>query len=263
MSIHSLIIPVRTAQQVLREFCISQPSQIDIEAIAAELGVYPQYAPLQGCDARLLLNVKQGSGIATVNSSISEIARKRFSLAHEIGHFKLHSKQKNRWECTGLDFLKWYLRNDEEPEANTFAAELLIPEDIFRKYCFEMKRKPGFSSVSELAQIFNTSLTATAIRYVSIGNYPCALIASQDGKILWFRASNDFYHRVRSVGSKVDTFSCAGDYFIEGNVPPDRPESVEASCWLEESNSNRRVKIFEQAIVMRQYNIVLSLIWEE
>lgn len=258
---HFFLTAIRTAQAITKEFYINDPSHIELELICVTRGVWPEQSSLQGCDARLLLDLRRSRGIATVSSQIPEPGRKRFALAHELGHFELHRRRKQAWACTGDDFLKWYLSNDAEPEANAFAAELLMPQEVFQKHCVGMKS--GFRSVSELTEVFKTSLTSTAIRYTEIGNFPCALISSHDGKISWFRASHDFRFRIRSVSSKLDPYSCAGDYFFKGTTLPDRPERVDAFCWLENSGPSDRTILYEEAIAMPKYGTVLSLIWSE
>jgi Zn-dependent peptidase ImmA (M78 family) len=261
MVLHTSTMPIRIAREITQEFYITQPSHIAIEEIAAYRGVLKRLAMLEGCDARLVLNSKHKTGIATINSTIPEEGRRRFALAHELGHFELHRKNRQIWNCTEFDFLKWYHSNEEEPEANAFAAELLMPEELFRKQT--IKKPPGFASVKELLQTFNTSLTATAVRYVEKGNHPCALISSSGGKISWFRRSHDFYHPICKPGSKVLPYSCAGDYFSNGNKPPHEPVKVRAFCWLENSNPNDMTILYEEAIAMPNYGTVLSLIWEE
>ena len=52
------------------------------------LGAYVRERQLEGCEAKL---VRKGSmGIICVNETIPEEGRKRFAIAHEIGHFILH-----------------------------------------------------------------------------------------------------------------------------------------------------------------------------
>ncbi len=252
---------IRIAREITQEFYISQPSHIAIEEIAAYRGVLKHLAILEGCDARLVLNSKYKTGIATISSAIIEEGRKRFALAHELGHFELHKNNKQIWTCTESDFLKWYHSNDEEPEANAFAGELLMPDELFRRHC--VGKKPGFSSVSELTELFHTSLTSTAVRYTEIGNYPCALIASREGKISWFRVSNDFNHRLLSPGAKLNPYSCAGDYFYNHIIPPHQPEQVEAGCWLENTNGNDGYFLYEESIAMPNYGVVLTMIWKK
>jgi Zn-dependent peptidase ImmA (M78 family) len=257
MASHPFLRAKREAQAIVRRCHISAPEHIDLAAIAALYEVYYLEAHLQGADARL--QIQGNTGLVTVRADIPEIGRKRFALAHDIGHFLLHRSRTRLRTCSESEFLRWYRTNDEEPEANVFAAELLMPEDLFVSYC--AGRKPGFETVSQLAEIFKTSLSAAAYRYAEIGNYPCALIASKEGKIAWFTTTEDFQHRIREVGSSVYRNSCAGDFLLANSLPPNQPEPVGAFCWLESANLDAKVNLYEHAVALGQYRTVLSLIW--
>jgi hypothetical protein len=71
------------AQDVLKGLGVIEPSEIDIDAIAWSLGARVKYRPLDSCEARITGNGDQA--IITVNSRSSR-RRKRFSVAHELGH---------------------------------------------------------------------------------------------------------------------------------------------------------------------------------
>lgn len=248
----------REAQEIIERFHISAADQIDLSAIAGFHDIYCIEAKLEGADARLqLIN---NTGMITLRADIPEVGRKRFAVAHEIGHFVLHRAHQHIRACSEVEFLQWYDKCTEEPEANVFASELIMPETLFARQCRGMK--PGFGAVAELATIFGTSITSTAYRYVEVGNYPCALVATKDSIISWFTASRDFRYRLRKCGSLVAKDSCAGDYFCLGHRPPEKPEPVLATLWLENSFPEiTRVELYEHAIAMPTYKTVLSMLW--
>lgn len=256
---NSSLIPIRIAQEIIRELHIRKPSQIEIEKIAAYYDVYMREDQLETCDARLLINTKFSTGIATINTAIPESGRKKFALAHELGHFKLHTRVSRIWECTEYDFLKWFVSTDKEAEANSFAAELLMPEEIFKNSCIGIS--PGFSNIIELSNTFRTSLTSTTIRYVEKGNYPCALVCSKEGKTKWFWTSDDFNCRLYEPGLDVHSDSCAAECFSNNDFKQDNPELVGTHCWIENYGNCDLPAIFEDTFVLRRYNTVLSLIW--
>lgn len=81
--------------------------------------------------------------------------RQRFTIAHEIGHYYLNHKNTGvlmRDEKSSLGTRK------EEIEANAFAAELLMPEQLFSKYYYL-----GLSE-EELAFKFGVSMEAVRNR---------------------------------------------------------------------------------------------------
>jgi len=244
------------ALEIIRSYDIKDPSEIDLEAIALDRKVFVNDINIEGSIARL--QVKDKFGIISVDTNILEVGRRRFAIAHELGHFELHRLKFNTKICNEKDFLRWYKISTDEREANVFASELLMPTNIFRKLC--PRDVPGFRLISELASMFNTSLTATAFKYVEIGYFPCALVASINGEIRWMCKSDDFPCRVKSIGTPLHKYSCAGSS-LSGELLPDKPESVEVECWLEDNVSDRDLKLFEHSISFTNYNTILSLLF--
>jgi len=70
-----------------------------------------------------------------------------------------------------------------EKQADYFAKELLMPEDIF----LEALRKAGegFAAIKSLAIKCRTSITSTAIRYAQLSENPVAVIMSSRNKVDW------------------------------------------------------------------------------
>lgn len=106
---------------------------IPLDRIVRGLGVRVQYAPLDG-ELSGMAFIKDGVGVIGVNSLHSP-NRQRFTLAHELGHIRLHRQQLEN----GVHVDKGSLRRDSlasqgtdatEIEANNFAAELLMPTPI-------------------------------------------------------------------------------------------------------------------------------------
>ena len=84
--------------------------------------------------------------------------RRRFTIAHEIGHFVLHRNKIDR-EVIDDRLYRSRLDSDLEVQANDFAAFLLMPWDLIVR---EMER--GRDTVEELAQAFEVSKSAMSIR---------------------------------------------------------------------------------------------------
>jgi len=81
--------------------------------------------------------------------------RQRFTIAHELGHIKLHNGDKFRTE-RGLNV---FSDDPEEVEANRFAAMLLMPENEFRKI-WEISEQ----SIEYVANYFAVSKLSASIR---------------------------------------------------------------------------------------------------
>jgi Zn-dependent peptidase ImmA (M78 family) len=151
---------------LLDDLGITEPDEIMIEALAAHCGATIIEQPLSGCEARLI-----GYGdkaIITVNSS-SSIERRRFSAAHELGHW-VRDKGRVAAACSEEMLVTRWQDKDRETSANRFAANLLLPDRIFRP---RAKNRPiTLHTVQELGFAFKTSITATAIRVVELGSIP-------------------------------------------------------------------------------------------
>lgn len=174
----------RPANDLLRELGVSSPQDIDIEAIAYHCGAEVRYDQLDGCAARLI-----GAGeraIITIDGK-SPRNRQRFSIAHELGHW-MRDRGKVAYICTKSDVKTSLPDATMNPEtgANRYAADLLMPDFIFRPVA--KGRTMIMDQVRELSELFQTSLTATAIRFVQYGPSPAMLVFHQkQGKMRFVR----------------------------------------------------------------------------
>ena len=83
--------------------------------------------------------------------------RRNFDLAHELGHLLLHYKV----EFTMLDKKSYKTIEDE---ANSFAAEFLLPENEFRKDCEGIAKVSNPDAYIDIKEKWNVSLQAIAVR---------------------------------------------------------------------------------------------------
>ncbi len=244
------------ARTIISDWGIERPSDLDLHAIAAEQGLLITEKAIVGSAARLVCNDR--SGLIVVNEGIREPGKKRFAAAHEIGHFTLHRERLRVKLCTEDSFLTWCLDSDLESDSNVFAAEFLMPTEIFAQAA---KRKPpSFATIEVLSQEFLTSLTATAIRFVEIAGHQCALVASSDGRVKWFVVAKGFPYRLMGKGNKLDPVSCAGEFFEKGTVSTG-PETVPGDAWLEDSSKGQKCTLYEDMKALTSYGTTLSLLW--
>jgi Zn-dependent peptidase ImmA (M78 family) len=245
--------PSTRAEEIIKNLQIREPTEIQIIEIAMERGAFVKERHLDGSEARLIR--KGGLGIITVNSGIPEEGRKRFAIAHELGHFELHDVSQLVL-CTEEDMYVWNENKAQEIEANEFAASILMPKDIFTQY---FKRgQPNMEVVRDLAGKFTTTLTATALRYVQLSLEPCALVISRDGIIRWYKKSASFDFHVK-VGEKLSQNTYAFDFY-DGIDLPDRPQKAAASAWLA-GDIDEEAEVFEHSLAISSCGVVLSLLW--
>ena len=88
-----------------------------------------------------------------------------FSIAHELGHLFLHYITDEDWaEKKNVVFQRNGKSSKQELEANEFAAELLMPEEMFLEVCKENMSDDKRINIAEVANYFNVSIQAATVR---------------------------------------------------------------------------------------------------
>lgn len=109
-----------------------------------------------------------GDGLAFVNAD-DILPRRRFTAAHELGHAVLHRDRMGRFLAdTDQTLSESDEATDEiEREANQFAAELLMPEEVCRARAEELRAKHGACprGVLEYRLAAELLVSGQAIRY--------------------------------------------------------------------------------------------------
>ena len=122
--------PASTAKALLSSLGIEDIPSIDIaDLIVYHDGIVVE-KDLRNSDGRLVM--KNGKSIVTVDSKIEFPQRKRYVLAHELGHILLHANHNASFTDDDTT-LEGYKKGPQEKEANDFAAELLMPAEEFKK----------------------------------------------------------------------------------------------------------------------------------
>jgi Zn-dependent peptidase ImmA (M78 family) len=244
------------AGRIVEELMIPDPENLDVCAIAYLRGVLVEESRLEGAQGRLVIRGDRAK--VRVNSSIPEEGKKRFVVAHEIGHFELHRQETNLFTCKDEYFDLWRNQNPAaEREANLFASELLMPKRMFTEAASGME--PDLDSVKLLTQRFGTSLTATGLRFLDCTVEPCAIVCSQNGLVQWWKGTNAFGRRI-SCGQRLSENTYALDFFKGGSLPAERQE-VLANAWFPDSRLRQGATIQEHSLGMPNYGSVLTFLW--
>ena len=147
---------------------------IDIQKLIRMLGVNLISKKFTEDISGLFVMTEENIPIISYNSEDNEV-RKRFTMAHELGHFILHSKDqsffidkspkvffRNSVSTTGEKFM--------EREANSFAAALLMPSHLISS---ELATCTSFGNeddtIFHLARRFMVSQQALAFRLSNLG----------------------------------------------------------------------------------------------
>lgn len=233
-------------------------SKPDLALLCREFGLRVKEVDSTGFDGALVCSVGSQKGIIALRRSIREASRKRFTVAHEIGHFVIpyHRRLKNVCESMVVERFGKEL-GQPEIEANEFAAELLLPNRVVRSR-FNLK-EPNLVGIGEVAHEFETSLTATTYRYLDLTDLPCAMVWSEANKALWYHTSDAFpfylpYSELPMSGS------IAGRLFARVSVESG-PHTVPAELWLDGRDAESVQIMVEDSVRLPSYNAVLSFLW--
>lgn len=170
------------ADKLLQELGIAT-LPVDPFEIAGRLGIALQAMPSRmGGASGMLIHVAGQFGICYPTHIESE-GFKKFSVGHEIGHYRLPGHIDAVLDERGQHVSAAGFRssNRYELEADHFAAALLMPTRLVSTIL--KSAGDGLKAVEAIASECDTSLEAAAIRYAHLCPDPVAVIRSQGAAI--------------------------------------------------------------------------------
>lgn len=262
MSVKSLT----AVKKVYEECGITDPFQLTLETIIGSKNIIIKEEKIEGAEARIVMN--ENSGIITINSDIDLPTKRRFILAHELGHFELHRNLSQGFNETDESLNHWYKKSlsSYEVDANEFAAEFLMPSDLFQNECRGKVFDP--TVIAHLANHFQVSKTASILKFVQNenGNHPIFVVCCQDNKMKWFKKSNDFYHySLFESNLPPPSGTVANEVFEKGigYYGEESKQQIWKSDWFVMKDDEPESKFFEYCLFVKKYNYMLSVIWEK
>lgn len=141
---------------------------IDPFALAKKLGIQVEFREgLPDDVSGLLIQEDENSPVIAVINSTHHPNRRRFTMAHELGHFSYYQNFLAHEKKIGLVERRQELSgagtDPYEVDANSFAAELLMPESVVRVWGYRGKSRV------EMAKGFGVSLDAIGHRLNKLG----------------------------------------------------------------------------------------------
>jgi len=230
----------------------------DLWALCRHLGLRVREVDSTGFEGALVRSREAQKGIIALKRTIREASRKRFTIAHEMGHFLIphHRLLGNVCEALSLERFDKALETPEL-EANEFAAELLLPSRVVRSR-FNPK-DPTLAGIRAVAREFDTSLTATAYRYLDLNDLRCVMVWSEAHRLVWYRRSETFpfYLPTSDLPARQ---SVAGRLFA-GEAVVQGLHKVSPELWLDARDAARVQLLLEDGLFFPNYNAVLSMLW--
>ncbi len=205
---------IRRCAASVREKCkVSRYGILDLFKECERLGYKLIRYPL-GEHADLGFTLKRDQDIIIFTNSTSRLSREIFTLAHEIGHAKLHMDEDQSFIDDSITIAD-RSTDEKEREANYFAACLLMPEDeIDRFFDLELSdfEKDDLSAI-DIAKImseFNVSFEMALNRLESLGEISITKKVQLDNERNEKRVGN----LLRSAGGNARLNQTSGEISI-------------------------------------------------
>jgi len=119
------------------------------------------------------------------------------------------------------------------------------------------RREITFVTVDDLAAVFQTSMTATAIRLIRLGPYPAMVLCNGPEGRQWFAASSEVERRLWPL--KQPGPNSMASALLKGEKAPDKAIDVDADEWIDaEDAEDYVVREHSRKIGLDR---VLTLLW--
>lgn len=245
------LAPGDYAQALVEFLDLQQP--FDFNQMLSEIGLQWREVPSTGFDGALVRRPGEARGIIAVRETIAEPVSKRFTIAHEIGHYVLPGHDVDCSICTEEDVS--LLRKDVgefEQEANQFAAELLLPAEQVKTIVKD--RGTSMETCKLISKAFDTSLTAAAVRCIELSDSVAALVESRNGVVRRFKRSRRCKYFI-PTNKELDSQSFAKQLSVIGER--EKAGRVPALAWI---RTEFGWEIMEHSIFMPRYSTILTLL---
>lgn len=221
------------AESLLWSYGITEPKQIDLDAIACDRHAVVRYRNLEGCEARLVAGKDQA--VISVNTLGSSPGRQRFSLAHEMAHW-LCDRRAGSFLCAKTDIGP---QNSEaksvESQANAYASQLVLPTYLVDPWL--AGRAASLTTVRALAGEFRSSVTAAAIKLIKRTSHIAMVVRHGQARLIWHQRSPSMppeFYVLPELHQETDAFTLSF-----GGKVADRPRREPATRWISGPNAVR------------------------
>ena len=241
---------------------------VDVEALAVEYSRqrFPD-SPIDkvigeavdGFQGMLKANKDRTKWLILYNSAVTSLGRKRFTIAHEFGHYLLHRHASSAFHCCADDIETGHQNKfDVEADADKFASYLLMPYDDFRRQvdgqaiCFDL--------LGHCADRYGVSLTAAALHWIEIADKRAVLVASRDDYLLWAKSNKAAFKSGTFFATRKNTIEVPQDALAHSNQNSGSSQSqnIRAQVWFPREPPH--VDLTEMTKVAGNYDYTLSLL---
>jgi Zn-dependent peptidase ImmA (M78 family) len=167
---------IRTVTERLLQAHGAKERPVPVERIVNALGLIVRRSPAEDDLSGFLYRDRESNNATIGINSTHQSNRQRFTLAHELGHFLLHDQDAihvdRRFEIRLRNAKSSEGTDNEEKEANLFAAELLMPKGLIETDIAKVEQVDleDEESLTRMAAEYGVSTQALIFRLAYLGH---------------------------------------------------------------------------------------------
>jgi Zn-dependent peptidase ImmA (M78 family) len=187
--------------------------------------------------------------------------RRRFTVAHELGHFILHRNTQSRFNCdkesvySGHETMRLI-----EREADDFAGNLLMPGDRLREWI--SNQRIDLHVLGAIAKRFKVSFEALCIRFIKFTPQRAILVYWDNGYVKYeWRSSSAIKTRARIRRNADPQEPLPGTLAADASVDQEWDGTeMSAAMWCPEEAPHMKLREFKHSYTARDRVLTLLLL---
>ena len=216
---------------------------------------------VDSCEGMLARNPKDVAEWGIFYNGKASPERRRFTIAHELGHFILHRGQQQSFNCdkesvySGIDTIRVI-----EREADDFASNLLMPGDLLRDWI--SNQRIDLHVLSAIAKRFQVSFEALCIRFIKFTTQRAILVYWDNGFVKYeWRSSSAIKTRARIRRNADPQEPLPGTLAADASVDQEWDGTeMSAAIWCPEEAQHMKLREFKHSFGARDRVLTLLLL---
>lgn len=253
---HNEGVPDAVDLEIVRQMLPSTPYGTGVREINA-----PMVLDVDSCEGMLVRNPKDTAEWGIFYNGKASPERRRFTIAHELGHFILHRGQRQSFNCdkesvySGIDTIRVI-----EREADDFASNLLMPGDLLREWI--SNQRIDLHVLSAIAKRFQVSFEALCIRFIKFTPQRAILVYWDNGYVKYeWRSSTAVKTRARIRRNDDPAEPPPGTLAADANIAQEWDGAeIPAAIWCPEEAQHMRLREFKHSYTTRDRVLTLLLL---
>ena len=210
---------------------------------------------IEGIDGMLSKRKKHKDWCISYDETVTVPGRINFTIAHELGHYLLHRKMRDAFQCGQAQMMDYDSLESKrlEAQSNTFASYLLMPRNDFDA---QIKgQEISFDLLGHCAERYQTSLTATALKWLEFTAEAAMIVVADHEEFIRWSFCSQSAKRLGSYKSPGEAVpSSALDYLKASISNCPAPRRVESGVW------HTSEEAIETTIISDQFDQIIFLI---